>query len=181
MKKETKKKLKNFTHEIIDLFLGVPESFIYAFDRKEFYRVLRGEQTEKVLTCSNISKIFHNLKNQGYIEIEKSSNGNESVIFTNKAKLAIVDRLASRIPSSKKYCLVSFDIPEQFKNKRNRFRRAIKRMGFRQIQKSLWVSDRMLGNLVDLASIEYEVENYVVYFVSSDTNINNHINKLINY
>ncbi len=179
MKKETKQKLKNFTHDVIDLFLGIPESFIYAFDRKEFYRMLQGSQTEKVLTCSNISKIFHNLKNQGYIEIEKSLNGNDSVVFTNKARLAIVDRLAARIPSSTKYCLVSFDIPERLKNRRNRFRRTIKRMGFRQIQKSLWVSDRMLGNLVDLASVEYEVEDYVVYFVSSDTNINNHIEQLL--
>ncbi|MCL5411070.1 MAG: hypothetical protein M1324_04515 [Patescibacteria group bacterium] len=179
MKKEIKKKLKNFTHEIIDLFLGVPESFIYAFDRKEFYRVLQGVPSEKVLTCSNICKILNNLKQQGYIEVEKLPNGNESIVFTNKAKLAIVDRIAGKTLSAREYCLVSFDIPERMKNNRDRFRQALKRMRFHQIQKSLWVSNKKLGDLVELASVEYQVNEYVVYFISSNSNINSHIDQLL--
>lgn len=179
MKKETKTKIKNITREIIDLFLGIPESFIYGFDRKRFYQILQNGPLEKFLTCSNICKIFNNLKRQGYIEFEKSPAGNESIIFTNKARLAVIDRTASRILRGKEYCLVSFDIPERLKNERNRFRRAIKRMGFRQIQKSLWVSNKRLGNLVELASLEYNVDDYVVYFISSDTNINDHIKTIL--
>jgi len=179
MKKETKTKIKNFTHDVIDIFLSIPESFIGAFDRKEFYRVLQGMPTEKILTCSNICKVFNNLKQQGYIDVQKLSEGNESIVFTNKAKLAIVDRIVSRIMDGNEYCLVSFDIPEKLKNNRNRFRRAIKRMGFRQIQKSLWVSNKRLGDLVDLAAAEYQVSDYVVYFISSSTNIDDHINFLL--
>lgn len=178
MKKETKKKFKNITLSVIDLFLGIPESIINSFDRGEFYRTLQGNQTDQYLTCSNIAKIIANLKRSNYISIEKSSHG-ESIVFTNKAKLVIVDRLANKISSGQEFCLVSFDIPEKLKNNRDRFRRTIKRMGFCQIQKSLWVINKRIGDLVELAAIEYKVNDYVVYFISSESNINDYIKKML--
>ena len=178
MKKTTKNKVKNITHDIIDFFLSVPEALVRGFDRQEFYRLLQGRTSEPVLSCSNICKIYNNLKCQGYIQVNEKGGGNESIQFTNKAKMAIVDRLASKIPSSVEYCLVSFDIPEYLKRNRNGFRRTIKKMGFKQIQKSLWVSNKKLGHLVELASIEYGVDEYVVYFISNNINITNHIKVL---
>ncbi|MFA6423549.1 MAG: hypothetical protein WCW17_03825 [Patescibacteria group bacterium] len=178
MKKEIKEKVKNFTLEIIDLFLEIPENFINAFDRKEFYRIINGSPTPKKLTRSNISKILNNLKNNGYIQIEKTSTS-ESIKFTNKAKLAVIDRLAMKKISENFFCFVSFDIPEEMKINRNRFRRAIKKIGFHQIQKSLWVSNKNLGGFVDLAAEEYGVSDYVVYFISDKTNITDYINNLI--
>ncbi len=178
MKKETKKRLKNFTLDVIDLFLGVPESIVYAFDRKEFYRLLQGMQTDKVLTCSNISRIINNFKKRGYIEIKKS-NGGESIQFTRKAKMAIIDRLAERSESSAKNRFISFDVPELLKSNRDGFRRTIKKMSFRQVQKSLWVCNKNLGNLVELAAAEYKVEKYVVYIASSYSNIDDQIKDIL--
>lgn len=176
MKNETKDKIKNFTIEVIDFLLGIPESFIYAFDRKEFYRYMSGFSTEKQLTCSNIAHLISNLKQKGYIEVVKTSNG-ESIQFTNKAKLAVVDRLAMRRKSDGRHYFISFDIPEDFRSNRDKFRRAVKRMGFVQIQKSLWVCDRSIGELVELAAHEYGVEKYVVYIVSEHTDIDAVIKK----
>jgi len=178
MRKETKNKLTNFTLDVLDLFLGIPESLIYAFDRGEFYRILQGMQTDKILTCSNISRIISNFKKSGYIETTKDNLG-ESIRFTNKAKLAIIDRLAERTESDAKNRFVSFDIPEPLKSNRDGFRRTIKRMGFRQIQKSLWVCNRNIGNLVELAAVEYKVENYVVYIASNNSNIDDHIKDVL--
>lgn len=177
MEKETKRKIKSFTIDVIDFFLGVPESFIYAFDRKEFYRLLNGRPTEKVFTCNNIAKLISNLKRSGYIEVKKSGD-NESIIFTNKARLAIVDRIAGRSGSDGKHRFVSFDIPERLRQNRDQFRRAIKRLGFRQIQKSLWVCDKNIGDLVESATEEYKVTEYVVYIVSENTNIETTISNM---
>lgn len=176
MKKETKQKIKNFTIDLLDFFLGIPESMAYAFDRKEFYRSMNGFPTERQLTCSNIAQLISNLKRGGYIEIKKSESG-ESICFTNKARLAIVDRLAGRISKDDKFYFISFDIPERLRVNRDQFRRAIKRMGFIQIQKSLWVCDRNVGELVELAAYEYKVEPYVVYIVSTITDIDGIIEK----
>ena len=178
MKKDSKDKLKNFTVEVLDFLLNIPQAFVTGFDRGGMYRLMHDVSDEQELTCSKISQIFSNLKNRGYIEVKKS-NGQESIIFTNKAKLAIVDKIAERSKAENKYYLVSFDIPEDSRINRNKFRRTIKRLGFRQIQKSLWVSNKNLGEFVELAAYEYGVENYVVYFVSENTNIDGIIDKML--
>ncbi|MFA6423587.1 MAG: hypothetical protein WCW17_04020 [Patescibacteria group bacterium] len=170
MTSKTKEKAKNFTIDLIDLFLSIPETVIYAFDRKEFYRILQGRPTGKELTCSNISRIIADLKKRKYIEVQEKNNG-ESIIFTDKAKLAAIDKLIEKNNPDNKFRFVSFDIPEIKRINRDRFRRAIKNMGFVQIQKSLWATDKNVGNFVDMAANEYEVNKYVVYMVTELTNI----------
>jgi len=170
MEKKTKQKIKNFTIEVIDFFLGIPESLVDAFDRKEFYRMMSGFSNERELTCANIAGLISGLKRRGYIEVRKTANS-ESIRFTNKAKLLIIDRIAIKKPTDKTHVFVSFDIPEQLRANRDGFRRTIKRMGFRQIQKSLWVCNRNIGEYVELAAKEYKVWLYIVYIVSDLTNI----------
>jgi len=128
-------------------------------------------------TCvdgDQISKTVYELKRSGYIAFE-----GDSVKLTNKAKMKIVDQIAAQSGDSKKYHLVSFDIPETKRMGRNNFRRAIKRMGFVQIQKSLWASTRDIGDLVESAAKEYKVSDYVAYFVSETSNIDKFISKTI--
>lgn len=177
MKKDQKKKgTGRFVLDVIDLFLGIPEAMVYAFDRKEFYRILNGSITERALTCDNIAKLISNLKRSHYIEVTKQG-GNESIKFTNKAKLAIVDRIGARSAVDDRNRFISFDIPERFRAGRDKFRRTIKRLGFRQIQKSLWVCNKSIGDIAELAAIEYGVQDYVVYIVADCTNIDSFISE----
>lgn len=171
-------KVKNFTLDVIDFFLSIPESIVKGFDRKEFYRFLSGYNTDKALTCGNIAHFISNLKRSGYVKIE-NIDGRESIKFTNKARLAIVDKVGARSVSDNKHRFISFDIPERLRLNRDQFRRTIKRLGFRQIQKSLWVVDKNIGDMVELAALEYEVSDYVVYIVSDKTNIDNTIDNII--
>jgi DNA-binding transcriptional regulator PaaX len=176
MKNKTKIRLKNFTVDVLDFLLGIPEAITMSFDRKELPRILNGFPTEKVLTMARISHFIANSKKSGYITVKKQ-NGKESIAFTNKAKLAIVDRIAKRTPSDMKFRFVSFDIPESLHTNRDKFRRIIKKLGFYQIQQSLWVSSRNVGAYVELAANEYQVQQYVVYLVCEHTNINDELQK----
>lgn len=171
-------KIKNLTIEVLDFLLSIPEAFINGFDRKGFYNLLNGMPSEKSLTVSNICKLFHSFKKTGYISVE-THKGHESIRFTNKARLAVVDKLAQEYKIDGKYCFVSFDIPEFLRINRDKFRRAIKRMGFFQLQKSLWVSDRGIGELVEMAALEYEVNDFVVYLVTDLTNINDQLSTML--
>lgn len=182
MKKMLEKKLKNFTIEVIDFFLGLPEAIAIGFDRKEFYRILQGRSTEKELTCANIASLINNMKKSGYVTVRRGScSASDSIVFTNKSKLAVVDRIIMRQKIGKHRCFISFDIPERLRLERDRFRRVIKRMGFVQIQKSLWVCERDLGEFVDFAAIEYGVSDYVVYIVSTKTNIDEFIDSKLSH
>ena len=44
-------------------------------------------------------------------------------------------------------------------------------MGFVQIQKSLWVIDKNVTDLVEMAAYEYKVEKFVAYIVSEKSDI----------
>jgi len=135
------------------------------------------DETELFRTDSKsnrkFTKMIYYLKSKGYISFE-----GESIRITDKTKMREVEKLIPK-QSHKIIRLVSFDIPERLKENRNRFRRAIKRMGFVQIQKSLWASDHNLGGLVEIAAKEYGVEDYVAYFVSSNSSIDKHIKNLL--
>lgn len=170
---------KKITIEVLDFFLGIPEVFINSFDRTEFYRMLNGMPSERVLSVSNICKLFHSFKKTGYIIVKKTKNGNESIRFTNKAKLTIIDKLAEKEQTGTMYCFISFDIPEELRVNRDKFRRSIKRMGFRQLQKSLWVSNRSIGQLVEMAANEYKVNEYVIYMITNLTNVNQLLPKIL--
>ena len=115
--------------------------------------------------------MVYELKKSKYIEIDEG----DSVKLTNKAKIKLIDRIADTNINDGKLRLVSFDIPEIKRTNRNNFRRAIKRMGFRQVQKSLWVNNRNVGELVEMAAVEYKVSDYVAYFVAERSNIDHHI------
>jgi DNA-binding transcriptional regulator PaaX len=117
-----------------------------------------------------LSRMAYDLKRSKYIEVADG----DSVVLTNKARIRIIEKTILE-SSDGKFRIVSFDIPESMKVNRNGFRRAIKRMGFVQIQKSLWVTDRNVGDAVELAAVEYKVSDYVAYFVSNVSNIDHHI------
>lgn len=123
----------------------------------------------------DVGKMVYELKRRKYIE----NVDGDSVILTNKAKIKIIDRISLANKWDGKYRFVSFDIPEIKRLNRNNFRRAIKRMGFVQIQKSLWVSDRNIGNFVELAADEYHVSDFVAYFVVDNSNVDHHIKAIL--
>ncbi|MEI8143322.1 MAG: hypothetical protein WCG48_01740 [Candidatus Berkelbacteria bacterium] len=119
------------------------------------------------------SRKVSNLTRHGYLE--KDANHPDSFRFTNKAKLKIIEKLVPRKDGVHRF--ISFDIPEAMSTKRNQFRKTIKRLGFRQIQQSLWVIDHDVSELIELAAREYGVENYIIYIVSSTSDIDGYIKK----
>jgi uncharacterized UPF0160 family protein len=89
------------------------------------------------------------------------------------------NEIADKIESDSHFRFVSFDIPELMRKNRDAFRRAIKKLGFKQIQKSLWVTTKEIGELVEMAAEEYSVADYIAYFVSESSNIDRHIEKMV--
>jgi len=135
-----------------------PQPFSSHYSRPQFY------------------KLLYHCKRHNYIEIKKINNQN-SIVLTNKAHIKIIDKITDTIKSDGKLRFISYDIPEQLKTARNQFRRTIKKLGFIQIQKSLWVCHKNVGELVEMAAYEYKVEKYVAYIVSEKSDIDGLIQK----
>jgi DNA-binding transcriptional regulator PaaX len=169
-------KLKSITQNVLSYLLEMADDFAeIAVSRKGAYNVLQKNFGGADYTHKTFNKTLGNLKSCGYIETR--DNG-QSIILTNKAKMKLIDQIVLKVPRDHKLrYLVSFDIPENQKVQRNGFRRAIKNLGFVQIQQSLWIIDRNAGELVELASSEYKVEKYVAYFVCIKSNIDSFLNE----
>lgn len=93
---------------------------------------------------SSIKRTAQKLWRKGYVEIK--TEGKDSVVkLTNKGRVEILknnlDTLEIKKPNSwdKQWRLVIFDIPEKEKAKREIFRDKLKRLGFFQMQESVFV------------------------------------------
>jgi CRISPR-associated endonuclease Cas2 len=168
LKKESKtililKELFSISNGLFEVFLDPSKAF----------------STYRKFYPQNPNEFRHNLgslKQRGYLKISHR-NGIESIKFTNKAKMKLLGEIAAKREQENCFHFVSFDIPEAIRQKRDRFRRAIKQLGFIQIQNSLWVNDRNVGDLVELFAYDCRVEKYVVYLISQSTDIDGYILK----
>lgn len=173
---KTKEALGSITVRLLENLLDSVDSVgSYNISRYSAYKTIG--QSGFTTDGKYVSSRLNDLKRRGYIKIIDNDNNNKSIILTNKAKMKIVDKIASKIKKDEMYRFVSFDIPEDIKNNRDLFRMAIKRMGFMRIQQSLWVINKDVSDLVEAAAYEYGVEKYVVYLVSAKSDIDGILSK----
>jgi DNA-binding transcriptional regulator PaaX len=178
--KKLKSKVKNITLEIIDCLLKFTETFLVAsISKKDAWKIINGNYNFE-WTRTKFAKQISSMEHRGYLNIV-DSNGQKSIEFTNKAKIKVLDKLAERKKADNKLRFVSFDIPEDKRQNRNLFRKSLKKLGFKQIQKSLWVVNCNVGDLVELAAYEFQVEKYIVYLVSEKTDIDGLISKMFKH
>ncbi len=172
------------SEEAIKWCLETSIGFIFSLFERHNKRVTRDELNRKFqeetakfkVSNRQASQMMYDLKRRNYIYYGEG----DSVVLTDKAKIKIIDKVIQMNRQDGKPRLVSFDIPESKRNNRDKFRLAIKRMGFRQIQKSLWACKYNVGDLVEIAAAEYKVSDYIAYFISEKSNIDTHIAKVLN-
>lgn len=173
--KEIKVKKKTTVKSAVTSFL----EFVFDFADNLGNTAMQGKHVQPFgdqYTPKQFHQLISQCKRTGYIEIKKNNN-QQSIVLTNKAHLKIIEKIAGTKQKDSRFRFVSYDIPEKFKTSRDKFRRAIKKMGFVQIQKSLWVCNRNVGELIELAAYEYKVENYIVYIISEKSDIDGLIEK----
>jgi len=114
------------------------------------------------------------LERRGYLKINYKS---DSVVLTNKGRIKLIESSTdNRIDG--KWRMLSFDIPEQMSKKRDQLRRSIKRIGYRQVQKSLWACPFSRADQIDLIIKELELKQYTAYFLVERTDIEKHLKRL---
>lgn len=175
MSRESKEALKWCVESALGLIFELTEKIDKKLTMAEMSRELHLHASKFNATKNQVGSTLFELKRSNYIQGDK----NDSVVLTNKAKIKIIDKIVEERRGDGKTRLISFDIPEQKRSQRDGFRMVIKRMGFRQIQKSLWASKYNLGDLVESAMVKYGVSDYVAYFVADKSNIDAHIAKVL--
>lgn len=106
----------------------------------------------------------------GYVEKQKGNDNIFKVIPTKKGKLKILDNKLENLKLKKekwdkKWRMVSFDIPEKYKNGRDVLRRKLKKVGFCELQKSVLITPYdCKEEIFDLVK-HFELDKYVRFGV----------------
>lgn len=108
--------------------------------------------------------VIGRLKREGYLE-EIEENGRKKIRATLRAKFKIIKfRRKSKIWDGK-WRIVVFDIPEIQKKMRNFFRKRLQDIGYRQLQKSVWICPyNIADNTEDLIEL-CNAREYVHYLL----------------
>ncbi len=174
MRKFDIEKTKNITITILtgiaDVLDEGHELFSYeAYKRSVYYQ--EGDPRQHTKWYYNHLK---SIEHRGYIGIDRK---NRSIELTAKGKLKLIE-VSDPKTRDGKWRMLSWDIPEELKNKRQQFCRAIKRLGYKQVQKSLWACPFPKADQVDLIINELGIGKYVAYLRVDKTDIENYLNKL---
>lgn len=172
--KKNNKKFGRITLEILvfleELF-NVADAFISSsYSTRLFHQKLRENEMEE----GYFQHKLRQLEKSGYVEVKKDENKNLSVRLTIKGKIKMLENIPDNTRDGR-WRLLSFDIPEKERQKRDLFRAAIKRTGFKQVQKSLWACPYVKADKVELAISYYKVKKYVAYLIVEKSNIQTHL------
>lgn len=137
--------------------------FDYKFDDK--YKRQNRYQAKK--TIDNLTK-------RGWLNFKKVGEEKYQILLTTDGELKSysykIPHLKIPIPKKwdKKWRMIIFDIPEKFKVARNILRNRLKLLGFKQIQKSVWVHPYPCwSELKELVSL-YNLNSFVRLVEVSD-------------
>ncbi|MEK7542644.1 MAG: CRISPR-associated endonuclease Cas2 [Patescibacteria group bacterium] len=151
------------------LLAGVALGFAYS--PKQQRKVLKEIGREwKTINQEKLKREIHSLYKADLIAIEQGADGSHTYILSRQGKLkALSYRFENmKIPKhkwDKKWRLVSFDIPEDYRHARDALRQKLRQIGFSELQKSVFVVPYECKNEIKFLTDFFEVGKYVRYGV----------------
>lgn len=116
-------------------------------------------------------KSFNYLKRKGLVEVIKESDDKLTIRITHKGRQKLIkysiDEIEIKKPAKwdKKWRMVIFDIPNNYKTARDALRKKLKELGFYQLQKSVWVCSYPCFEEVLFIAKFFSVERFIELLV----------------
>lgn len=166
-----KEKIRLTTKEILlnfcDGIAKIHEFFGYSWQKREAFEYQNWRKIDK----DNYYKKLWNLEKQGYIQRYKKDK--KTIIKLTKmgeqrALHYLTGEFKIQKPKlwDKKWRIVIFDIPENKKIAREVVRENLQRLGFYQLQKSVFVYPYECQELVAALKYTYEINDYLQYIIA---------------
>lgn len=122
---------------------------------------------------------FNELENRGRMSAASARNAyyeakrrqlirfDDQIPRLSEKALALLDNKPPAALAADKRCMVIFDIPEDYANKRRQLRTLLKELKFTQEQRSVWVSNADHSPIVLELIRELSLQPYVKIFIAS--------------
>ncbi len=164
------------------MFVDLDEAF-FPGTKSEYYR---RRSNPKVIQFedyfpSEVERIVGKLERRGWVTKVKSNEGIKVIITEKGKKETLIFNLEEFKPTSGKWDgkwrLVFFDIEEANRSRRRDLRRYLKTLGFKQIQKSIWVNpydcEREIKYLREILEIPHSVKYGIMEKMENDEELRN--------
>lgn len=159
----------------------------YSYTPSRQWKVLKAVRKEwKQINDRELRKRINQLYRSKAISRNENSDGTFTITLTEKGKMRALTYKIEEIKINKndkwdrKWRMVAFDIPEELKNGRNSIRSKLKEIGFRELQKSLWVFPYECRNEVDFIIEYFDLREYVRFAILDYIDNELHLKKTFN-
>lgn len=172
MKKETIEIIRLTTKEILTAFGDAVLVFGGAFSRDYNNRLeIEGYLTKHSIDRADFFRKIYRLKRQGIIRrVTEAKNDYLELTAKGKEKIdrLLVANLIIDKPKEwdKKWRVIMFDIPEREKHLRNLIRSQLYQLGFRQIQKSVFLYPYECSKEINLICDCYGGRKFIKYLIA---------------
>lgn len=147
-----------------DLMLVALEKTVDGYVRLEDFLYnthIYAKGYERPLKKTSFSRALKRLREKGFVEIINEAQ--IIVRLTDEGKSRALWEKVKQLEEVQdgKWRIVAFDIPESHSLIRNLFRRRLKEFGFKQLQKSIWISKLDCTDLIRLYIKDLGIKNWV--------------------
>jgi len=163
MRDTTKEKI------LLLLFGGLAFGFCYTPGKQRM--VLRTVSREwKKLNPKELREGISYLYRLKFIDKEECENGFIALSLTNRGRLKALNYQLENIKSKKekwdgKWRMVAFDIPQSYKRGRDALRKKLKKIGFCELQKSVFITPFECKKEIGLLVKFFDLDKYVRFGV----------------
>lgn len=158
MKNSTKRKL-TLVKEILLETMNTAKAIYEIFERPSLW----GKDYPK-RNKQTVYNTVNRLEKEGYL-VEVEERGRKRYRATLKGKAKIFAYLKKDKKWDGKWRIVVFDVPEKKKRLRNYFRGCLINLGFRQLQKSVWISPYNIADTIEELIRLCRAKEYVHYLL----------------
>ncbi|TSD02169.1 MAG: phenylacetic acid degradation operon negative regulatory protein [Parcubacteria group bacterium Athens0714_24] len=171
-------KISSETKQKIILLLSA--GYVLGFTRspKNYFKILTSVAKKwKNIERKKLFRIIKEFYNDRIVDYKEKSDGTVQIVLTKDGKQRAlkyqIDEIKIKKPEKwdKKWRMVIFDIPEKNKKAREALRIKLKELGFKELQKSVFVHPYSCEDEIDFIVEVFEIRPYVrLLVVDSFTN-----------
>jgi DNA-binding transcriptional regulator PaaX len=154
---------------------------------KQYFRIFKEVSGEwEKINKKSLERAIYDLYKSKLIREHENSDGSITMVLTDKGKKKIItfniDNLEIKKPKiwDKKWRMVIFDIPEKKRVARDILRETLKRIGFFEFQKSVFVYPYPCQDEIDYLIEYYEIRPYVRIVTATELDNELHMRKIFN-
>ena len=171
----TKKKI------LLLLLGGVLLGFTYSpYGQRKIYREISKEW--KKIDKENLKRDIHALYKSKLVSVQQNSDGSYTYKLSDKGRIHAFTYRFQRMKISKhqwdkKWRLVAFDVPEDYRKGRDALREKLRELGFLELQKSVFVFPHECKREIDFLIEFFGIQKHVRYGVLESIDNDLHLRK----